>query len=239
MLCASAGWTCALGAAPTRVTRESDGDDRRRPPGRRTPRRRRAARGDRPQAARLDLGLDTVGLARRRAPSRRRADARRGDDWLYAVGDVNGRTLLTHMGKHQARVAADNVLGARRRLHRRPTGALARASCSPSRRSPRSGTRSTRPARPAWTCASSTTPSAPSPAAASTARAPRASCASSMDEDRKILVGATFTGSTSRSSSTPRRSPSSARCRSTACTPVPSFPTRSEVWLRLLEKYGL
>ena len=26
-----------------------------------------------------------------------------GSDWLYAIGDVNGRALLTHMGKYQAR----------------------------------------------------------------------------------------------------------------------------------------
>src|SRR3954468_23712044 len=31
-----------------------------------------------------------------------------GFDWLYAVGDVNGRALLTHMGKYQGRIAADN-----------------------------------------------------------------------------------------------------------------------------------
>jgi len=29
-----------------------------------------------------------------------------GHDWLYAVGDVNGHALLTHMGKYQARVAS-------------------------------------------------------------------------------------------------------------------------------------
>ena len=32
--------------------------------------------------------------------------------WLYAVGDVNGRNLLTHMGKYQGRVAGD-LVGAR------------------------------------------------------------------------------------------------------------------------------
>ena len=32
-------------------------------------------------------------------------------DWLYAVGDVNGRVMLTHMGKYQARIAADVILG--------------------------------------------------------------------------------------------------------------------------------
>ena len=32
-------------------------------------------------------------------------------DWLYAVGDCNGRALLTHMGKYQGRLCADVVLG--------------------------------------------------------------------------------------------------------------------------------
>jgi pyruvate/2-oxoglutarate dehydrogenase complex dihydrolipoamide dehydrogenase (E3) component len=36
-----------------------------------------------------------------------------GREWLYAVGDVNGRALFTHMGKYQAWVAAENVLGRR------------------------------------------------------------------------------------------------------------------------------
>jgi dihydrolipoamide dehydrogenase len=34
-----------------------------------------------------------------------------GRDWLYAIGDVNGRALFTHMGKYQAWVAAENLLG--------------------------------------------------------------------------------------------------------------------------------
>ncbi|MGX1301774.1 pyruvate/2-oxoglutarate dehydrogenase complex dihydrolipoamide dehydrogenase (E3) component [Streptomyces albogriseolus] len=54
-----------------------------------------------------DLGLDTVGLV----PGDRLAvdDTYRvtavPDGWLYAVGDVNGRALLTHQGKYQARIA--------------------------------------------------------------------------------------------------------------------------------------
>jgi pyruvate/2-oxoglutarate dehydrogenase complex dihydrolipoamide dehydrogenase (E3) component len=32
-------------------------------------------------------------------------------DWLYAIGDVNGRALFTHMGKYQGRVAAQHILG--------------------------------------------------------------------------------------------------------------------------------
>jgi pyruvate/2-oxoglutarate dehydrogenase complex dihydrolipoamide dehydrogenase (E3) component len=34
-----------------------------------------------------------------------------GREWLYAVGDVSGRALFTHMGKYQAWVAAENALG--------------------------------------------------------------------------------------------------------------------------------
>ncbi|MEU8706563.1 NAD(P)/FAD-dependent oxidoreductase [Streptomyces sp. NPDC048565] len=52
-----------------------------------------------------DLGLDTVGL---RPGSWLDVDDScrvEGSDWLYAVGDVNHRALLTHQGKYQARIA--------------------------------------------------------------------------------------------------------------------------------------
>jgi dihydrolipoamide dehydrogenase len=57
------------------------------------------------------IGLDTVGLTPGRSVE---VDDRLqvpGHDWLYAIGDVNGRALLTHAGKYQARIAADNILG--------------------------------------------------------------------------------------------------------------------------------
>ena len=47
-----------------------------------------------------------------------------GLDWLYAVGDVNGRALLTHMGKYQGRLAADAILG--RHVAIRSDGAASR-----------------------------------------------------------------------------------------------------------------
>ena len=34
-----------------------------------------------------------------------------GGEWLYAVGDVNGRSLTTHQGKYQARCVADVIAG--------------------------------------------------------------------------------------------------------------------------------
>jgi dihydrolipoamide dehydrogenase len=70
------------------------------------------ATGRTPRSA--DLGLETVGLT----PGEyiRTDDTLRvpGIDWLYAVGDVNGRALLTHQGKYQARAAGD-VIAARAR----------------------------------------------------------------------------------------------------------------------------
>ena len=58
-----------------------------------------------------DLGLESVGLEpgqeidvddHLRVP---------GVDWLYVIGDANGRSLLTHSGKYQGRIAADHILG--------------------------------------------------------------------------------------------------------------------------------
>jgi pyruvate/2-oxoglutarate dehydrogenase complex dihydrolipoamide dehydrogenase (E3) component len=68
-----------------------------------------AALGRQPQSA--GLGLETVGLdaggyvevdAHARVP---------GSDWLYAIGDINGRSPFTHMAKYQAAIAASHVLG--------------------------------------------------------------------------------------------------------------------------------
>ncbi|MFF2633178.1 dihydrolipoyl dehydrogenase family protein [Microbacterium sp. NPDC058021] len=59
-----------------------------------------------------DLGLDAVGLTPGGWLDVDDTMLVRGTDWLYAVGDVNGRVLLTHQGKYQARAAGD-VIAAR------------------------------------------------------------------------------------------------------------------------------
>jgi dihydrolipoamide dehydrogenase len=58
-----------------------------------------------------DLGLETVGLAPGRYVEVDERLRVAGLDWLDAVGDVNGRSLLTHSGEYQARLAADHILG--------------------------------------------------------------------------------------------------------------------------------
>jgi dihydrolipoamide dehydrogenase len=65
-----------------------------------------------------DLGLESVGLDPEAPLEVDEHLAVGGSDWLYAVGDVNGLSLLTHMGKYQARICGDAI--AARAAARRP-----------------------------------------------------------------------------------------------------------------------
>ena len=58
-----------------------------------------------------DVGLETVGLEPHGYLATDDSMQVRGveGDWLYAVGDLTGRALLTHMGKYQARVCGDVI----------------------------------------------------------------------------------------------------------------------------------
>ena len=63
-----------------------------------------------------DIGLDTVGLEPGgpiEVDDQLRVTGVEGD-WLYAAGDVNGRVLLTHQGKYQARWVGDILAGKQR-----------------------------------------------------------------------------------------------------------------------------
>jgi pyruvate/2-oxoglutarate dehydrogenase complex dihydrolipoamide dehydrogenase (E3) component len=60
-----------------------------------------------------DIGLETIGLTPEgplQVDDQLRVTAV-PDGWLYAAGDVNGRALLTHQGKYQARLVGDIVAG--------------------------------------------------------------------------------------------------------------------------------
>ena len=67
------------------------------------------ALGRKPQTK--GIGLEGLGIDTDKPVA---VDARMvvdGHPWLYAIGDVNGKALFTHMGKYQGRVAADHILG--------------------------------------------------------------------------------------------------------------------------------
>jgi pyruvate/2-oxoglutarate dehydrogenase complex dihydrolipoamide dehydrogenase (E3) component len=68
------------------------------------------------RAPRIPDGLDTVGVTagRHGVPVDERC---RVADGLWAVGDVTGVRLLTHVGKYQGEVVASNILGEDRQAH--------------------------------------------------------------------------------------------------------------------------
>ncbi len=78
-----------------------------------------------------DLGLDAVGLTPGEWIDVDDTLRVRGSDWLYAVGDVNHRALLTHQGKYQARAAGDVIAARARRATRSTTPRGAHTSPPP------------------------------------------------------------------------------------------------------------
>jgi dihydrolipoamide dehydrogenase len=185
-----------------------------------------------------DLGLETVGLAGGKfvdVDDQLRATGVAGG-WLYAVGDCNGRALLTHMGKYQARLAGDVILG--------KSGVAATAPV------PRVTFTDPQVCAVGLTEAQArakgidvrvvTTPTGDVAAAATLGNGVAGTSQLVVDQSRRVVVGATFTG------------PGIAELLHSATIAivgevtlerlwhaVPSFPTLSEVWLRLLEAYGL
>jgi dihydrolipoamide dehydrogenase len=59
------------------------------------------------------IGLGSIGIETGEGGFLETDDRMRvgASEWLYAIGDVTGRALFTHMGKYQAWVAAENALG--------------------------------------------------------------------------------------------------------------------------------
>ena len=192
--------------------------------------------GRRPRTG--DLGLDTVGLEPGRYVEVDDQLKVAGHDWLYAIGDINGRALLTHSGKYQGRIAADVIRG-REALATADTAGSPQvvftdpqvAAVGRTLESAKSAGLNVRAVD--WGTDAVAGASFYGRGADGTARLV-------VDEDRKVLVGATFTG------------PDVGELLHAATIAVvaevpldrlwhaiPSFPTRSEVWLRLLQEYGL
>jgi pyruvate/2-oxoglutarate dehydrogenase complex dihydrolipoamide dehydrogenase (E3) component len=72
------------------------------------------AAGRRPRVA--DIGLETVGITA--DPRGIAVDGRlSAGPNLWAIGDVTGLWLLTHVGEYQGRVVASNILGSHREAH--------------------------------------------------------------------------------------------------------------------------
>ncbi len=189
-----------------------------------------------------DIGLETVGLEPGKPIEVDDAMRSTGLDWLYAIGDVNGRALLTHMGKYQARIAADVILGYQ-------------SGCIPSNateaRSPRVIFTDPQVAAVGYTLEAARrdgvnarvvdVPTQRTAGASFYGRDDtRGTARLVVDDDRNLIVGATITG------------PEIAEFLQAMTIAVvgevtldrlfhavPAFPTRSEVWIYLLEALGV
>ena len=194
--------------------------------------------GRRPATA--DLGLDRVALEPGRPVrvDRRLRAAGVPGGWLYAIGDCNGLAPLTHMGKYQGRIAAAAILGqdladeASELVVPRVTFTDPQV-CAVGRTAAEA-----RAAGLRVTVVS--TPTGDVPGAYTQGDGIRGTSQLVIDDQRRTIVGATFTGPGLQEL---LHSATVAVCGGVTVDQlrhaVPSFPTVSEVWLHLLEAYGL
>ena len=186
------------------------------------------------------IGLESVGAEPGKGGFLETDDQLRvgGRDWLYAVGDVNGRALFTHMGKYQAWVAAENALG-------REVEAIAEGIGSPrvTFTDPQvaAAGKTLDQAREAGIDARAVdVPTDGTAGASFQGRETGGTSRIVVDEERKVIVGATFTGFETADF---LHAATIAIVSEVPLTQlrhaVAAYPTRSEIWLKLLEAYGL
>lgn len=183
-----------------------------------------------------DLGLENVGLkpgAFIEVDEHMRAHGAPG---IYAVGDVNGRSLLTHAGKYQARIAADHILGDR---HARALTDLSSARVVFTDPQVAATGLTLAAARQAGLAAEPIDlPTSGTAGSSFYGRGAPGTTRFVVDSEREVLVGATFVG------------PEVAEFLQAATIAivgevplqrlahaVAPFPTRSELWLKFIEAY--
>ncbi|MET3175857.1 UNVERIFIED_ORG: pyruvate/2-oxoglutarate dehydrogenase complex dihydrolipoamide dehydrogenase (E3) component [Arthrobacter sp. UYCu721] len=198
----------------------------------------------------LKLTTDSTGLVQGVQSSPGAPDEKGEDPWLYAVGDAAGSNFFTHQGKYEARATGDAIAA-------RAKGELSGAPAAWSRYDQTANQHAVPNVvftDPELAAVGRTVEQAKQDGYnVSSVELPIQVSGSSLhsehyegwaqlvvDEDRRVLLGATFAG------------PDVGELLHAATIAVvgevplerlwhavPSFPTVSEVWLRLLEKYGL
>lgn len=159
-----------------------------------------------------------------------------GRDNLFAIGDVNGRALLTHVGKYQAWIVAENLLG-------REVAAVAEGIGSPrvTFTDPQVAAvgKSLAEAEAAGIDAHAVeVPTDASPGASFQGKGTGGRSRLIVDRATDTIVGATFTGFETADflqAATVAIVAEVSRARLRHA--IAPFPTRGEVWLKLLEKW--
>jgi pyruvate/2-oxoglutarate dehydrogenase complex dihydrolipoamide dehydrogenase (E3) component len=196
------------------------------------------ATGRRPATS--GIGLENVGLGPGQPVRVDRALRAVGvpGDWLYAIGDCNGLAPFTHMGKYHGRIAAAAILG-------RDVADAASAEVVP--RVTFTDPQVCAVGRTAAEALAAglqvtvvRTPTGEVPGAYTQGNDIRGTSQLVIDDQRRTIVGATFTGP---GLAELLHSATVAICGGVTVDrlwhAVPTFPTVSEVWLHLLEAYGL
>jgi pyruvate/2-oxoglutarate dehydrogenase complex dihydrolipoamide dehydrogenase (E3) component len=186
------------------------------------------------------LGLDTIGVPDDgpvHVNARMQVD---GHPWLYAVGDINNRALFTHMGKYQARIAADHIMGKDTTFSHGADGALSPRVIFTEPQVAAVG-HTTDTAREAGLVVDVVETTTSGNAGGSFyGRGASGTSRLLIDRERRVIVGATITGAEvadllhAATIAIVGELPLE-RLRHA----VPCFPTRSEIWLALLERAGV
>jgi dihydrolipoamide dehydrogenase len=195
-----------------------------------------------------EIGVDTVGLEPGKYLEVDDTLQVIGHPWLYGVGDVNGRSLLTHMGKYQARQAGAAIV-ARARGEQADTSdwsphvATADAAAVPSVvfTSPQIasiGVTAAQAEEAGLPHRVVEYPIGDVAGAALFADGYEGTAIAVVDTEREVLLGVTFVGSgvaellQAATIAVVGEVPISRLWHA-----VPAYPTMNEVWLRLLETY--
>jgi pyruvate/2-oxoglutarate dehydrogenase complex dihydrolipoamide dehydrogenase (E3) component len=159
-------------------------------------------------------------------------------DWLYALGDVNGEVLLTHMGKYQAAIAAEHIAGRTYPVMHSANGPQSpRVIFTDPQVAAVGHTEHT--AREAGLNIRIVEVETSGNAGGSFyGRGAPGTARMIVDTDRSVVVGATVTGAEVADFIHPFTIAIVAEVTMERLWhAVPCFPTRSEIWLRLLESY--
>ena len=196
------------------------------------------ALGRKPQTK--GIGLESLGIDSDRPVA---VDAQMqvaGHPWLYAIGDVNGKALLTHMGKYQGRVAADHILGRDTALAHGADGPLSPRVIFTEPQVAAVGHTSDTAAAAGLVVDTVETPTSGNAGGSFYGRGAPGTARLLIDRERRVVVGATITGAEVGDML------HAATVVIVGEVPldrlrhaVPCFPTRSEIWLSLMEQAGV
>jgi pyruvate/2-oxoglutarate dehydrogenase complex dihydrolipoamide dehydrogenase (E3) component len=181
-----------------------------------------------------DLGLETIDV---KPGETIRVDERmrvpHHADWLYAIGDVNGRALVTHAGKYQAAIAVATIMN--RAASADWDGPLTPQVVFTEPQVASVGYTLERALDAGIRARAVEGDPGATPGASFTGKGGRSAARIVVDEEREVLIGATFVAPEIAESlhaatfaivgEVPLR---------TLAQAMPAFPTRSEMWLRML-----